>query len=202
METGFRQELSSQLPTSQVRRVDTRLSQHPANSTNSTNPADNKKTTEQDDASMRREEQRIVQALSARDREVRAHEAAHIAVGRQYVVSGPSYTYQQGPDGRNYAIGGEVQLDVSEEAEAQATLNKAETVRRAALAPAEPSAQDRQVAARASQLAAQARVSIAVERRQDEQAGQGAAEREQLRPVQAFDGAGQMDAVQQVNEYA
>jgi SprA-related family len=197
METGFRKELSSQLPTSQVRRVDTSLSQHSANSTNST---DNKKTTEQDDAAMRREEQRIVQVLVVRDREVRAHEAAHIAVGRQYVVSGPSYTYQQGPDGRNYAIGGEVQLDVSEEAEAQATLNKAETVRRAAMAPAEPSAQDRQVAARASQLAAQARVSIAIERRQDQQAMQSGTE--QSRPVQIFDTASQADALQQVNVYA
>ncbi|MBI3187025.1 MAG: catalase [Gammaproteobacteria bacterium] len=200
METGFRQEFYTQLPTSPVRRVnDTPAQRTSANSNDSSN--DNK-TSEQEAAAIRREEQRLVQQLAARDREVRAHEAAHIAVGRQYVVSGPSYTYQQGPDGRSYAIGGEVQLDVAEEAEAQATLDKAETVRRAALAPVEPSAQDRQVAARASQLAAQARLSIAMERREEIQGDRSSAGSEQSGAAQAFSSSERPDDVAlQVNEY-
>ena len=47
----------------------------------------------------------------------------------------------------------------------KATLEKAEVVRRAALAPADPSSQDQRVAASASQTAAQARVEIAALRR-------------------------------------
>lgn len=200
METGFRQEFYTQLSTSPVRRVNDTPSQRSAINPN---PAsEDTQNTKQDDAARRREEQRMVQQLAARDREVRAHEAAHLAAGRQYVVSGPSYTYQQGPDGRNYAIGGEVQLDVAEEAEAQATLDKAETVRRAALAPVEPSAQDRQVAARASQLAAQARLSIAIERRQEIEAVQRSVEEEQSAQAVAFNTAEQPEAVQQINDYA
>lgn len=194
METGFSQQLSSQLPTSPVRRVDTGLDQR----TSQAGSGNDTKTTEQE-AAIRREEQRVVEKLAARDREVRAHEAAHLAVGRQYVVSGPNYTYQQGPDGRNYAIGGEVQLDVSEEDEPQSTLDKAETVRRAALAPAEPSAQDRQVAAQASHMAAQARMAIAIEHRQSIQTNPSA-ESGKAATVREFDTA-QVEKAQQVNVY-
>lgn len=106
---------------------------------------------------------RVLQQLRARDREVRAHEAAHAAVGGQYVTGGPSFTLQRGPDGRSYAIGGEVSIDTSAIAnDPEATLAKAEIVRRAALAPAQPSPQDLRVAARVTQTAAQARVEIAV----------------------------------------
>ncbi|MDQ1363319.1 MAG: hypothetical protein QG652_1180 [Pseudomonadota bacterium] len=197
METGFRSELSSQLPTTPARRIDT----GPGQSVTDTSPdSDRDKKADEQAHTTQREEQRIVQALAARDREVRAHESAHIAAGRQYVISGPNYTYQQGPDGRNYAIGGEVQLDVSEEEEPQASLDKAETVRRAALAPAEPSAQDRQVAAQASQMAAQARLAIAMERRQAMQTGQSD-ERGTRANAQEFAATAQTEMAQQVNEY-
>lgn len=106
---------------------------------------------------------RVIQQLVSRDREVRAHEAAHVAVGGQYITGGPSFTYQQGPDGRSYAIGGEVNIDTSAVPDdPQATLNKADKVRRAALAPSQPSPQDLRVASRASQTAVQARIEIAV----------------------------------------
>src|SRR5690606_18669390 len=45
--------------------------------------------------------------LSQRDREVRSHELAHAAVGGQYAGS-PSYSFTRGPDGRRYAVAGEV----------------------------------------------------------------------------------------------
>ena len=102
-------------------------------------------------------EAQMLQKLAARDREVRQHEAAHVAAAGQYAGS-PTYTYQRGPDGKAYAIGGEVSLDIAEVAgDPEATLQKAETIRTAALAPAQPSGQDRKVASRASGMAAKAR---------------------------------------------
>lgn len=99
--------------------------------------------------------------LKARDREVRAHEAAHQAVGGQY--SGAiSYTYQRGPDGAQYAVGGEVPIDVAPVAgNPQATIEKMRVVRAAAMAPAQPSAQDRAVAAQAMQTMLQAQAELA-----------------------------------------
>lgn len=110
----------------------------------------------------------ILRQLRSRDREVRAHEAAHAAAGGSLVRGGPSYTFQTGPDGRTYAIGGEVRLDVSPVAnDPQATLSKADQIRAAALAPANPSPQDLRVAANANQLASRARVDLAVQRREE-----------------------------------
>ncbi len=97
-----------------------------------------------------REELRQLQELEQRDREVKAHEHAHIAAGGRYVTSGASYKYETGPDGRKYATGGEVSIDTSEEKDPRATIRKMETVRKAALAPARPSSQDRRVAAQAA----------------------------------------------------
>ncbi|MDO6763475.1 putative metalloprotease CJM1_0395 family protein [Agarivorans sp. 1_MG-2023] len=101
-------------------------------------------------------EQKKVDELSSRDREVRTHEAQHQAVGGQY-ASAASFELERGPDGKQYAVGGEVSIDVSEiPDDPQATIAKMEQVQRAALAPAEPSSQDRQVAAQAQQKAAEA----------------------------------------------
>lgn len=99
--------------------------------------------------------------LKSRDREVRAHESAHQAVGAQYAGS-VSYTYQRGPDGAQYAVGGEVSIDVAPvQGNPQATIEKMRVVRAAALAPAEPSGQDRAVAAQAMQLMLQAQAELA-----------------------------------------
>ena len=101
----------------------------------------------------------MIRQLQSRDAEVRAHEGAHLAAGGGVVTGGPHYTYQKGPDGRNYAVGGEVGIDASPVAgNPRATLLKMSTVRAAALAPAQPSAQDLSVAAEASQAEAQARI--------------------------------------------
>jgi len=106
-----------------------------------------------------------IRQLKARDAEVKSHEAAHAAVGGQLAGS-PSYTYQRGPDGVRYAVGGEVPIDVSKVAgDPQATLEKMQRVQRAALAPAEPSVQDRRVAALAAQQAVEARAEISLESR-------------------------------------
>lgn len=99
------------------------------------------------------DEQATLQFLKQRDTEVRAHEQAHMAVGGRYVTSAASYDYQTGADGVRYAIGGEVGIDTSPvDGNPAATLEKARTVRQAALAPAEPSGQDLQVAAAAATM--------------------------------------------------
>ncbi len=100
---------------------------------------------------------RQVSDLEARDREVRAHEQAHKAVGGA-LAGAISYSYQTGPDRRRYAVGGEVPVDIAAGKDPQQTVQKMDRVRRAALAPAKPSGADRAVAARATQLAGQARV--------------------------------------------
>jgi len=99
-----------------------------------------------------------VRELQQRDREVRQHEQAHLAAAGGFARGGPSYTYQRGPDGRQYAVGGEVSVDTSPvPGDPRATIAKAQVLRRAALAPADPSGQDRAVAAAASQMEAKAR---------------------------------------------
>ncbi|MCF6325412.1 MAG: hypothetical protein L3J89_14025 [Gammaproteobacteria bacterium] len=99
-------------------------------------------------------ELRQVQQLGERDREVRAHEQAHLSAAGSRATSGASFTYTDGPDGKRYATGGEVGVDTSPvRGDPEATLRAAELIQRAALAPASPSAQDRQVAAAANAMA-------------------------------------------------
>ena len=107
------------------------------------------------------DERRELQELEARDREVRAHEAAHLAAAGGLAMGGANFSLQRGPDGRMYAVGGEVSIDVSEGRTPEATIARAERIRAAALAPAEPSAKDMQVAARATRMAAEARAELA-----------------------------------------
>ena len=113
-----------------------------------------------DSVDISREAQEISE-LQARDQEVRAHEAAHAAAGGSY-AGAPSFSYERGPDGQTYAVGGEVSIDVSPvSGNPQATLQKAQQVRAAALAPAQPSAQDMKVAQRAQAMAGKARTELA-----------------------------------------
>jgi hypothetical protein len=98
-----------------------------------------------------------IEKLKQRDTEVRQHELAHLSASGGLATSGPSYTYQRGPNGVSYAVGGEVNIDTSPGATPQETIARARTIQAAALAPAEPSGQDRAVAARARQLEQQAR---------------------------------------------
>jgi CRISPR/Cas system-associated exonuclease Cas4 (RecB family) len=113
------------------------------------------------------EEQRQVDQLKKRDAEVKAHERAHIAAGGPYVSGGASYKYERGPDNQNYAVGGEVSIDVSAENNPEATIRKMQIVKRAALAPKDPSGQDRSVAAQATQTEARARIELQQERSEE-----------------------------------
>lgn len=105
---------------------------------------------------------KVISQLAATDRKVRAHEQAHLAAAGAYATTGASYTYQVGPDGQRYAVGGEVGIDVSPDpSDPQHTIDKARIIEAAANAPADPSTQDRQVAAAAAQMAAQAERQLA-----------------------------------------
>lgn len=98
--------------------------------------------------------------LKQRDREVRQHEQAHQTAAGWLATSSASFTYQKGPDGVNYAVGGEVGIDTSPGRTPEETISRAQTIRAAALAPADPSGQDHAVAAKASQMESQARIAL------------------------------------------
>jgi len=106
-------------------------------------------------------DRRQLEALKSTDRAVRAHEAAHMAAGGSLVTSGASFSFETGPDGQRYAVAGEVGIDTSKGRTPEETLVRAQQIRAAALAPADPSGQDRSVAAAAAQMAADARAEIA-----------------------------------------
>jgi len=106
------------------------------------------------------QESKLVSELKKRDTEVRQHELAHAAVGGTH-TGAPQYQFVKGPDGKNYAVEGEVSVDASfSGGNAQEKLEKARTIRAAALAPSEPSSQDRKVAAQAARVAMQAQTEL------------------------------------------
>jgi len=132
----------------------------PHNRTPENTLADNKaiKSAEQ---SLDEAELKKVAELKQRDVEVRAHEAAHLAAAGKHATGGASFEYKRGPDGKSYAVSGEVGIDTSPVPnDPEATLRKAQQIQTAAHAPANPSAQDRQVAAQAAVMAAEARAEI------------------------------------------
>jgi hypothetical protein len=105
--------------------------------------------------------QNQIQTLKARDQEVRSHEQAHLSAAGGLAMGGASFQFVTGPDGQRYAMGGEVSIDTSGvSGDPAATIRKAETIRRTALAPAQPSGQDYSVANKATAMANQARMEM------------------------------------------
>jgi len=116
-------------------------------------------------SSLNEEEKKQGAQLKKIDREVRAHEQAHKNSGGQYAGSA-SYGYQVGPDGKRYAVSGEVSIDIAPiEGDPAATVAKMTVIAAAALAPAKPSSQDRRVAAQAVSLRGQAQAELTQETR-------------------------------------
>lgn len=133
--------------------------------------------------------------LQKTDREVRQHEQMHLAAGGGLVTSGPSYSYTRGPDGKSYAVAGEVGIDTSKGSTPEETLSKARRIQAAALAPADPSAQDRQVAAVAAQMEMAALQELARERQEaGKPADAGPGDRIVKQALQAY-GAVEADGV-------
>lgn len=118
----------------------------------------NDESTRQEQADLK-----VIDTLKQRDLEVRAHERAHASTGGS-LTGAPSYTFEVGPDGKKYAVGGEVSVDLSTVAgDPQATITKMKKVHAAALAPVNPSGQDIRVAASATQKILEAQSELLAE---------------------------------------
>jgi len=130
--------------------------------TKQTNPAEPANSAQLDSRELQQ-----LNTLKQRDREVRTHEQAHLSAAGQYARGGASFSFQKGPDGHSYAVGGEVGIDVGEERTPEATIAKMQTVKRAALAPANPSQADRRIAAQAAVKEAEANKEL-LQQRQEE----------------------------------
>ncbi len=114
------------------------------------------------------QEKKQVQKLRQRDTEVRTHEQAHASAAGGNARGGAKLEFKTGPDGRQYAVSGEVSIDTSAvSGNPQATITKMQQVRRAALAPAQPSGQDRSVAAQAQVSEREARAELSQQRQSD-----------------------------------
>lgn len=113
------------------------------------------------------EEQQQVQQLKHIDRQVRAHEQAHLAVGADLVRGGPTFSYTSGPDNKLYAVAGEVSIDTTPARTPEETIPKAQHIRATALAPADPSSADRSVAAQATRMEGEARIELVVQKREE-----------------------------------
>ncbi|MFA8344438.1 MAG: putative metalloprotease CJM1_0395 family protein [Rhodothermaceae bacterium] len=115
------------------------------------------------------EEKKYLEKLKKRDKEVRRHEQAHKSSAGNLAVGAPNYEYKIGPDGKRYAVGGNVRIDTSKvQDDPEATIEKAKKIKQAALAPADPSPKDRQVAAAATKLEQQARLELQKGEKEDD----------------------------------
>ena len=138
-------------------------------------------------------EQRRLAELKHIDAEVRAHEQAHINVGRGLITSGPSYEYTYGPDGKQYAVAGEVGIDTSPEAAPRANIDKGQRIQDTALAPVDPSPQDHGVAATGRRLEEQGRSDLRAERQAAEAADGSAPDQRLQAYASAPKASGQLD---------
>jgi hypothetical protein len=135
-------------------------------------PKSQQKKTAADSQKLTPDQQKQVEELKKRDTDVRLHEAAHLAAAGGYARGGATFTFQKGPDGKQYAVGGEVQIDTSTVPHnPQATIAKMQIVQAAALAPADPSSQDRAVAAQAAAKASQAQAQLSQHQTGDSKGG-------------------------------
>jgi len=112
------------------------------------------------------DEERLVRDLASRDSEVKAHEAAHQAAGGG-MTGAASYTYQQGPDGKMYAIGGEVSISMKAGATPEETIANARQVATSAMAAGNPSPQDFAVASSARIMEMKAQQQLAKEQQEE-----------------------------------
>jgi len=113
------------------------------------------------EAELDESEKEQVRELEERDREVKTHEQQHAAVGGAYTRGGPSFEFQTGPDGKQYAVGGHVDIDTSEGSTPEETVRKAQVIQAAATAPANPSGADLKIAAAAAAMQSEAMQELA-----------------------------------------
>lgn len=150
------------------------------------NKAHSQKEKEENSNELTQEEQLQVDKLQARDTEVRAHESAHQAAGGG-MTGAASFTYQQGPDGKMYAIGGEVSITFKTGATPEETIANAQQVIAAAMAPADPSPQDHAVAANAHLMLMKAQQELTKEAQEKSQNVQTYKENQEENKQKSFD---------------
>ncbi len=145
-----------------------------------------------DDQALTTSDKLFLQKLRQIDISVRSHERAHLSAAGGLAVSGASYQYKRGADGKDYAVAGEVRIDTSQAGSPEETASKMQRVRSAALAPADPSPQDRSVAARASKIMLQSQMEIRETRNVEM--------REENPPNKETEGTAEVDEKQNVGE--
>jgi hypothetical protein len=91
--------------------------------------------------------------LASIDGAVRAHEQAHLAALGVYAQTGAEYDYLITADGRRYAVGGSVSVNLQPvPGDPEATIRKARALIMAAYSPTSPSGPDMRVAAEAYRM--------------------------------------------------
>lgn len=117
--------------------------------------SDDKKTEEE------KKKEEASQKYKKIEEEVKAHERAHKMAGGSLVRGATSFTYVVADDGKRYISAGEVKIDMSiDPNKPEESIRQLQQVQRAALAPSDPSGQDRAVAAEANSKEAQLRAQM------------------------------------------
>ena len=150
----------------------------PPEKTESQPPQTSQSSTPQTKAGLTPEQQQVLTELKVIDTKVRTHEQAHIAASGGLSASSPSYSYQVGPDGKKYAVGGEVNITFIPTGDPEKDIVGAEAMKAAALAPVDPSSQDQSVARNADQIIAELKQQIVEQKDEARKASEQADEAE------------------------
>ena len=106
-----------------------------------------------------------LERLKQLDRDVRAHESAHAAASGVQTIGSPRFRYTEGPDGKMYAVGGEVTVAVQSSGRPDDAMRAAQALRASALSSDNPSAADLGAAAEAGRMEMEALAAMARENR-------------------------------------
>ncbi len=126
-----------------------------------TESKNNQNQENEDNTQLTQDERVELSKLKAVDTKVRAHEAAHQS--GPAASGGASFTYEKGPDGVMYAVGGEVPVRIETGSTPQETVSNLQGVIATALAPADPSPQDLSIASKARVMMMKAQQEFAKE---------------------------------------
>ena len=106
------------------------------------------------------DEQRIVDKLQIRDKEVKAHEMSHGIDPNLIKIGSAQFDYTIGPDGKIYATGGKVTLSTGNPNSPEDAVAKAQALKKTSIAPGNPSPQDLQALNAAMDMEAEAQNNI------------------------------------------
>ncbi len=88
--------------------------------------------------------ERVLEKFKKADAQIRSHEQVHATIGQ--TTAPISYNYQKGPDGKMYAVGGNVRFDTSIPDDPKAAAFKLDQLSRAATGVSDPSEADTMIA--------------------------------------------------------